>query len=212
MSSPQRTPFGPVGSWLYQPYHRDMIPVVSAVEPTWFDERVRAPGNADLASRPAAPLSSRPPLWRRCLPYMSDVYDDTCAYLGMRINHAIAYSTVDHFIPRATSPALSYEWSNFRLAAVTVNTLKSHNVLLLDPFSIDHGEFELDLLSGEVLPGTTDRPDAVGATINALKLNAAEFVSQRVRYIDDYLSDDLSRDYLERWFPFGAAELARQGY
>lgn len=188
-----------------------MIPVLGATEPATFDGQVRQPGLRYLSGQ-TGPTRATPPYWRRALPDLFEAYDGTCAYLGMRLNTATAFATADHFIPRASHPHLAYEWANLRLAAPTVNTFKGDKVVPVDPFLVAHGEFTLNLLTGDVEVGTTRRAALVGETIRVLRLNHDPFATERRRYIDDYLAGEITRAHLARWFPFGAAELTRQGH
>lgn len=188
-----------------------MIPVAERPEPASFDARVRQPGARYLASQ-QAPVTARRPYWRRALPDLCDAYDDTCAYLGIRVRRSTAFLTVDHFTPRHVAPMEAYEWSNFRLASPPVNTYKTDQSVPVDPFSVEAGEFELNLVSGEVEVGNTKRARDVRETIRSLKLNNGRFVTDRRQYLDDYLDHRITRDHLARWFPFGEAELTRQGH
>lgn len=188
-----------------------MIPVTLAPEPVSFDSRVRQRGTRDLAAQ-AAPVRATKPYWRIALDDLGFAYDDTCAYLGIRMQKSTAFLTVDHFVPRSTAPHLAYEWTNLRLAAQTINTYKGDQSVPIDPFTVRAGEFTLSLLSGEVLVGRTTRPAAVAETIASLRLNDARFVNDRAEYIDNCLMGCISRSHLKRWFPFGEAELARHGH
>ena len=98
-----------------------VIRVARRPEPERFDERVRQPGRALLRvligqSPPGGrwhkrrPIADRlagiptddlyPRLWQGdCLQWLCDAYDDTCAYLAVRIWKDQSYPTVDHFIP-----------------------------------------------------------------------------------------------------------------
>lgn len=189
-----------------------MIPVQEAPEPPAFNAAVRASGIAHLESQLGPGQRAVSPYWRRALPDLQVAYDHTCAYLGIRVQLSTAFLTVDHFVPKSVAPFLAYEWSNFRLAAQTVNTFKADREVLVDPFSVAPGEFALDLLSGEVHVGVTPRSVSVAATIDVLHLNDARFVDDRRHYIDAYLAGHIDRAHLARWFPFGHAELARQGH
>jgi hypothetical protein len=187
-----------------------MIPVTQQPEPASFDATVRQRGARHLA-RQAPPVRASSPFWRDAIPDLQVAYDDTCAYLGFRVPRSITFVTVDHFTPRDTAPHLAYEWTNFRLAATTVNTYKSKAQIPVDPFTVQVGEFALNIVSGEVEVGVTNRPTDVGTTIKDLRLNHPRFVNDRLEYIDDFLAQKISRDYLAHWFPYGEAELARQG-
>lgn len=188
-----------------------MIPVAPARETASFDGRVRQPGAKHLGAQ-GAPVRAEQPYWRRALDDLGAAYDDTCAYLGIRLQKSTTFLTVDHFIPKSAAPHLAYEWSNLRLASQTVNTYKGEQSVPIDPFTVRLGEFALSLLTGEVVVGRTTRRAAVAETITVLRLNDARFVDDRAAYIDDFLMQQITRSHLKRWFPFGETELTRQGH
>jgi len=91
---------------------------------------------------------------------------------------------------------------------------------VLDPFEVEDGWFVLELSSLEVLPHA-DLPahmrDAVQKTIERLRLNDAECIKARAEHYDAYLEHGRDRSFgipfrqLQRWNPFVAKELLRQG-
>ena len=106
---------------------------------------------------------------------------------------------------------LAYEWSNFRLASPKVNSRKGKKVLAIDPFAVLPGEFTLNLISGEVVPGQTTRLADVSSTIRDLRLNDPPFPDQRIEYVRMYRLGEITLGTLRSWFPFGAADLQFRG-
>lgn len=214
-----------------------MIPVVAAEEQEDFDERVRRPGLDAIAelvgeepsrrrrgrrrqqvaeTREEIPSNKFPAFWRNVLPDMLVAYERRCAYLALYIEHATGNPSVDHVVPQSRAWDQVYEWSNYRLAAATVNTKKSNREGLLDPFEIEEGWFALELVTYQVVPG----PNATGAlvqrvqdTIDDLGLSSEACCKAREAYVKNYLVDaePIPLAYVERRAPFIAQELRRQG-
>ena len=221
------------------------MPVQEAAEPTGFDADVRVPGNRALdellGQMPTVrrrgpprknkgkynaetdiPAGELKDYWTRALPALRVAYNDTCAYLGLRIDETTGTATVDHFIHKAHDRRKAYEWSNFRLAAHRVNTLKGQKDVL-DPFRIEEGWFALDLASYEIVPGgQPSEPHwaRVDQTIKDLQLNDETFIATRRRLCLRYMGYSLEDGRpttpwplsdLRFFSPFLAAELRRQG-
>ena len=222
-----------------------MMPVKRAPEPPSFEADVRAPGHRALdellgrtsgkprRGRPRGAAGKyteegdisadvMPTHWTRALPALRRAYNDTCAYLGLRLDAATGTATVDHFIPRAHDKRQAYEWDNLRLASHRVNTFKGVWAVL-DPFTIGDGWFELDLFSHEVVPNkelSASQRAAVEDTIKRLRLNDDGFVwtrSQLTRRYRGFSFEDgepttpWSLADLKYFAPFIAHELRRQG-
>lgn len=187
-----------------------MIRVQRHPEPEDFDEKIRQPGLRALSQGAAVP----PPLWRECLQQLWDAYGGICAYLGIFIQPGVGARSVDHFIPKSRRPDLLYEWANYRLACSLMNSRKHQFEDVLDPFEVEDGWFSLDLSFLQVLPNPTlDELTRVRvqATIDRLDLNDSECIQARTKEYDAYLNDDLPFRLLEKWSPFVAMELKRQG-
>jgi hypothetical protein len=121
---------------------------------------------------------------------------------------------VDHFHPKRFRPDLAYEWTNFRLAHDRINSNKGDSTEVLDPFNIQSGWFILDLATLLVNPETSlqsDIENSVRNTINILRLNDEQWVQMRFEIVKSYLDGHLKVPYLERYYPFIAAEIHRQG-
>lgn len=193
-----------------------MIHVEPQPEPPDFDQRVRQPGREALARSPRR----LPPHWRRCLGQLWETYDGICAYLAVRIPPGTGSRTVEHLAPRKKRPDLAYEWSNFRLVCSLMNARKGTFEDVLDPFEVEDSWFILKLSSLEVLPNP-DLPfplqETVQRTIDRLRLNDAECLKARAEHYDAYLKHlrdtllGISFRQLQRWNPFVAKELLRQG-
>jgi hypothetical protein len=218
-----------------------MLPLTLCQEPLSFHASVRVPGrNAILemttpelapprrgrkrkvfGTVDAIPADVLPKFWRRTLPEMCRLYGRVCAYLGMRIHEATGQPSVDHFVAKSVDPRLAYEWSNFRLAALTVNRSKKAMVAFVDPCGIGAGWIHLDFVTYEVRWRGPDAAVSAAAVANTLKvLNEPTFCAARQSDHGWYLGipDDEGQPREQRTFawlqhesPFVAAELIRQG-
>ena len=172
------------------------------------------------------PGNALPSHWRKALPALRQVYGSICAYLGLRIHPATGAAEVDHFRPKSKYQRDAYQWENFRLSCKRANIHKDDHEDVLDPFTIAHDFFSLNLFSGEVEVGlgVTDPVvrKQVEDTIKRLHLNEDPiFVSARKDYIDRHFGignpADLMfqppMDFESLMFeaPFVAAEINRQG-
>ena len=106
-----------------------------------------------------------------------------------------------------------YEWDNYRLASLLLNSRKSIHELL-DPFEIEDGWFQLELFGFQVIPNASLTPmqmERVVETISKLGLNKPWFCSARQRYANRYIAIGDSFSTLQEDCPFVAMELRRQG-
>jgi hypothetical protein len=159
------------------------------------------------------------PYWTRALDALHTSYRGVCAYSCIRMQRLLG-PTVDHFvaITRAELPQ-AYEWDNYRLACSLMNARKGNFSDVLDPCTIEDGWFELDLNTLEVKPADALDPatkQSVEDTIDRLGLNSRECVNARQERFDEYWQpDDPDRPiplwHLEKWAPFLAREMRRQG-
>ena len=123
-----------------------MIRLTIAPEPSFFDEKVRKPGQRALAARSEGG-KELPPLWRECLKDLHAAYRGICAYYSFYIERA-NHPGADHFVAKCGAGAdLAYEWSNYRLACAHANTCKREHPDVLDPATIEDGWFQLDPVS-----------------------------------------------------------------
>lgn len=180
-----------------------MIPVTPSGPPPGFAAKVVVPAQAWVrkqgwswtAPAPAGQAERLPSHWRKVLDAMHDAHAGVCAYLSVYTHRALDCTSVDHFVPKSKAPvAQAYTWSNFRLASRPMNTNKREHEDVLDPFTLTSGLFTLNLLSGRMLINSDVAPigsplhTQAKATIKRLKLNAGEYRSLRLTYIDQYLS------------------------
>jgi len=215
-----------------------VIPVTQATEPDSFHEHVRRRGGDAIARLLGKPVTGRgsrkptvtyaraeeipshrfPPYWiePRCtdgksaLDDMMDLDGQQCAYLAMRIERATGTPTVDHFVPKSKDWRLVYEWSNYRLSAVCVNTAKGV-MDIVDPFQVGVGWFELDLDTFLVVRGASAPPEEHDRMERTLEiLNQRECVMQRGQHIQLYREGKITWDALAYYAPFIAAEFRRQ--
>ncbi len=187
-----------------------MIPVHPQSEPADFDSKVRQPGARALAAGADDP----PPLWRDCALQLWEAYHGVCSYLCILIHRGTALRSVDHFQAKSKRRDLIYEWSNYRLACSLMNSRKREFEDVLDPFKVEDGWFILEFSFLQILPNSeldTAMRVRVQATIDRLKLNDNECLQARATYYEPYRQGLLPFEVLERWSPFVAAELKRQG-
>lgn len=195
-----------------------MIRVERIAEPEGFDVRCRQMGGYWLATHPRpADLGTWRPhkYWGQFLPQLRAAFHERCGYLGMWISSG----TVDHFESWAGAGgvAKAYEWSNYRYADSAVNSAKkpAWDGMLLDPFEVDDGWFEVDLPScllrivedlvpPELLP-------RVRFTIDRLGLDDGEdVVALRREWLRMHEEDGLSLDGLRRKAPLVASAVERR--
>jgi hypothetical protein len=138
-------------------------------------------------------------------------YSSVCAYSSVWVP---TNCSIDHFYPKSLRPDLAYEWTNFRLAHDKINANKGDSVDVLDPFAIQAGWFVLDPASLWVRPEPALQvqvKDAVQKSINILKLNDDLWVQLRFEVFTSFRNGELNISYLQRSYPFIAAEILRQG-
>lgn len=149
-----------------------MIPVSPVPEPAQFDAKCRQPGAAWLASHPEA---ERPhDYWSQFRADLAAGFSDRCGYSAMHE----PCGTIDHFASVRDSPALAYEWKNYRYAAQWLNSSKKKQAVL-DPFLLEDGWFELQLPSLQLL--ATDRiPPALRPLVEQMKRSFPIFHDERI--------------------------------
>lgn len=190
-----------------------MIRVTLQPEYPTFDDDVRKPGAAFLATCPAPNHEEfkKKNFWTRAGKELHAAYSGICAYTAIYMPDQ---GSVDHFAPKSTHPHLAYEWSNFRLASGRVNTSKGNSAAVLDPFSIENDWFVMDVPACLLKPNPAlERPlrNQIAATINSLRLNQDDnYVQERCNILMDYAREDITSNFLERRYPFLAKEVARQ--
>jgi hypothetical protein len=179
-----------------------MIRVPRTDEPMDFDQTARKPGLAWLASNPN-PKSKPPDYWSPFRDLLAKGFGNRCGYLAMFDPDG----TVDHFISFKTNPSLSYEWSNYRYSAGTVNSAKKPrwDGHLLDPFEVENDWFEIQLPSC-LLSITNHVPLSHLAkakfTLEKLKLADGQRARrQRLAWYDRYLNGKVSIDGLQDFAP-----------
>ncbi len=142
-------------------------------------------------------------------------YDRICAYMAIWIEEVTGVGTIDHMIPRSVDWNHVYEWDNYRLACSLMNSRKNDAIAVLDPFQVEPGWFELDLVGMQVRASGTVSPnirDRLERTIERLRLNENDCRAARRVYFENYLDQSISYTYLCRRAPFLAREIRRQGF
>ena len=189
-----------------------LIRTTLSQEPPRFASEVRARGEAYLriTPKPTADQFKKRAYWKVALPWLKTAYGNICAFSSLWIP---GQCSVDHFQPKAVRPDLAYEWSNYRLATDRINSNKGDSTRVLDPFQIQNGWFVLDLANLYVGPGAgLDAPTRaqVEETIKILRLNDDVWVEIRFEVLRDFLNGTVALDFLQRRYPFIAAEVTRQ--
>ena len=199
-----------------------MMRVHLAPEPDAFDEEVRQPGRSALdrlavqkysGSKEAIPASEFPPYWRESIDDLLAAYNRICSYLCLYIPRATGARSVDHMVPKSLAWDRAYEWDNYRLACLLMNSRKGAATSVLDPFEVEDGWFVLELVEFQVLPAdglANPTSVAVENTIERLRLNDKECCDARAQYAQEYWNDNVNLDYVTRYAPFVANELRRQ--
>jgi uncharacterized protein (TIGR02646 family) len=130
------------------------------------------------------------PHWRTITLHAYETYGTICAYTAMYIDYATGAVTIDHFRPKTKHPDEAYEWSNYRLCALSINRRKYDHDDVLDPFTIPPNLFKINLSSGKIsyrgVRGTEHLESACEATIKRLNLNEDYLVKNRMEYLTRY--------------------------
>lgn len=206
-----------------------MIYIEAQPEPENFNLTVRQKGlvylhesNIDL-NKPLPSKTKVSPFWRECMLDLHTSYKGICAYMGVYFEAVLGGTSVDHFIAKSSNAGLAYEWSNYRLACTTMNSRKNNFDDVIDPFSdsLKLELFHLNLISGEIFPNPnpTNLSESeknsvllkVRSTIDRLGLDDVICQKIRANWFDEYISENISSDYLARKSPFVWSEAKRQG-
>jgi len=188
-----------------------VIPVSRKAEPVNFDADVRRPGLNYLAST-TSPNFKRNRYWSNAATELNYAYNKICAYSCF---YLASPGSVDHFLPKVKHPQLAYEWNNYRLAHPRVNSRKGDSEEIIDPFVVQDGWFTIDFPSCLVMAGA-GLPDLItgqiNKTISILGLNDDDFlVQERCDIMMSFAEGELALTFLQRRWPFLAAEIVRQG-
>ncbi len=198
-----------------------MIPVVEqADEPADFDAKVRQKGLASLRKKgialdqPVPEKTKLNPYWRNCLDELHSNYNGCCAYFAVFIERVTGGVSADHFIAKSNRAECIYEWSNYRLACLTMNSRKGDYDDVLDPFTIKKGWSHLELVSGRIYSNPAlppDIKDQVQETIARLGLDDPGNREMRCRHYNEYIFKDCTAAFLKKRSPFVYSEALRQG-
>ncbi|MGV7208104.1 hypothetical protein ACLB1G_09630 [Oxalobacteraceae bacterium A2-2] len=201
-----------------------MIPVLPQPEPLDFDKKVRRPGQKWLFKKiyphqplnlPAPSRTRFPSHWTKVLSEFHDAYGGICAYLGTYINLGGGAASMDHFAPKSRAAGLAYEWDNFRLACLLMNSRKNNFSGILDPFSMPPEVFHLVLATGKIQTNPIYAKTVVGAeaeeTISRLKLDSKVNRDERATLFVEYKNGHRSAWLMQKYHPFVWSEIVRQG-
>ena len=198
-----------------------MVPVRPAPEPAEFDVRVRRPGNAWILRKKLDPDAPVPtgveisPYWRHCADDLWNAYDGVCAYSCIFTRKGAANPAVEHFAPKSRRLRLAYEWSNYRLACLTINSKKKDFEDVMDPFEVGADTFFLELAAGRIYvnPEINDeeKKKHTEQTIVRLGLDQQRFRDDRTFDFDRWRLGEWTDAFMERRSPFVWKEIVRQG-
>lgn len=197
-----------------------MIPVQAKPEPPDFNDKVRLPGLASIAIAAIDPNQPVPrgttikPYWRKCLDDLHREYAGVCAYAAIYVERVTGGVSADHFVAKSSNVALAYEWSNYRLACMTMNARKRDFEDVLDPFLLAPDTFRLELVTGAIFPNPDLHSVAKGeaaATIKRLGLDSPNFREMRARHYQEYRQNEYNSAHLKKRSPFVWYEANRQG-
>lgn len=185
-----------------------MIAVDRVPEPPEFDAKARQPGLTWLVENPNA-VRLRD-YWSPFKPQLAAGFRQLCGYTAMYE----PVGTVDHFVSIHADSSLAYEWSNYRFAAGWVNSSKQTADMVLDPFEVQDGWFEILLPSLQLVV-----TDAVPAehraramyTLERLHLRDDERVlRQRRVWYGMYQTGELTLEGLRKKAPLIARAIDKQ--
>ena len=189
-----------------------MMPVKFQPEPGDFEVRVRSVG-ANFLKKTLYPVNFKNhEHWTLAIPDMMRLYNENCAYSGLRLWTKSQEATIDHFLPKAKNPHLAYEWSNFRLCNRRINGWKGE-ATVVDPFEIRPDWFCLDFDNMHVKIQDhveINLKTELEKSIAILRLNDKDFVDYRWEWYAQYLNQNASIALLNKFASFVAYELKRQ--
>jgi len=160
------------------------------------------------------PAERFPPYWTAVLDDLMEAYNEVCAYACFRIHPITGAQSADHFAPKSRNWRQVYRWTNYRLCCSRMNARKNNFDDVLDPFTIQDGWFQLELLGFQVIPNRelpAPMRKRIRATVERLGLNDNDFRRLREQDADRYWMNEYSLPVLKAESPFVAYELYRQG-
>jgi hypothetical protein len=192
-----------------------MIAVPNPIpEPADFDATCRQQGNAWLLAKRHAgesPKTSQyPNYWSNYEDHLARAFQQRCGWWAMWI----AEGQVEHFLSKKNRPDLTYEWSNYRFIAGSVNGSKgNHDNKVLDPFEIQDGWFEVILPSMQLVT-TSQLPAALSVraefTLKQLRLrDGTKVMRNRKRWYQQFKDGALTMDGLKSNAPLLAAAVTK---
>lgn len=193
-----------------------MIPVKVQPRPETFAQKVEGPGQRFLAKNPHPQGSEwkHHDYWKRAEKELYKAYSGICAYSCTWISRVTGGKTIEHFKPKSKYPQDAYKWENYRLVCLLLNARKGDFEDVLDPFTLLDGWFVIDFPSLMIFPGDHLSPteaEQVNQTVKRLRLNEDEdCIGDREKWLQEYVTGEISFSHLEKKAPFLALELKRQ--
>lgn len=187
-----------------------MLRVQPVPEPAAFDHDARQPGNAWLVAHPEA---VRPrDFWSPFKNELREGFRNLCGYAAM---FDPTGGTVDHYLSFSNHPHLAYEWSNYRFASSTMNSIKrTSDDAVLDPYEVEDGWFQILLPSLQMCITASVPPQhraRAEATLSRLRLRDDErLIRWRRSWYEMYQAGRLSLEGLDYVAPLIAAAVRKQ--
>jgi len=188
-----------------------MIAVPRVPEPATFGAKVRKPGKQWLKANPTAKRPS--PLWVPFTGVLAAGFRNRCGYAAMLDPTG---GTVDHYLSFTNHSELAYEWSNYRFASATLNSIKrSADDAVLDPYEVEDGWFEIILPSLQMRVTDAVPPALRGKAEHKLKRlrlrDGERVVAWRQSWYALYESGELGIEGLRQVAPLLADAVERAG-
>ncbi len=187
-----------------------MIRVGRVPEPPAFDREARQPGQAWLAAR--SDVKRPKDFWSPFKNELRDGFRSLCGYAAM---FDPTGGMIDHYLSYRNHPHLAYEWSNYRFASSTMNSIKNRaDEAVLDPYEVEDGWFEIILPSLQMRTTEHVPPELrarAEATLSRLRLRDDErLIRWRQSWYEMYRDGELTLDGLQRVAPLIAAAVRKE--
>lgn len=192
--------------------------------PAHYNTKVRGRGEAFLRRNPTPSSDAwdKHAYWREIHDDLYQGHGGICVYCASwtprRLSPAsgIDHTSVDHYLPKSTSPLRAYDWTNFRLCRTRLNNRKDVFTDVLDPCCIADGYFMLEFTTFLIKPTPglqAEIETGVRSTIDRLQLNIDNaYVNERITVIREYSLGQLSFSQVESKYPFIAQQLQAQDF
>jgi hypothetical protein len=173
----------------------DTPPVLTASSARWTDELLRQIAEGDVTD--AVRYRYRDAGIRAALVLETS---GKCAYCES-LMMAVSFAHIEHIVPRARKPELSFEWPNLTLVCEQCNNNKrdyyDENAPVVNPYTEEPSEHLLFV--GPLVTHLTEQPGLL--TIHVLDLNRGTLLDRRREKIEQLLA------LIDRWIRMPAGGL-----